>query len=361
MRTPARQQEAGIALIIVMITITFLSILAAVFAFNMKVETKLAQNANSEEELTWLGRSGVEYAKWILAQQLATACEPYDGLNQKWAGGPGGICASNSPLADISLQNYPLGDGTFSVTIKDLERKVNINIADQTMLEQALRIVGADPGNFTTIVSSILDWIDSDSLTHIDGAESDYYLGLDPPYSAKNKPLDDLSELLLVKGVTPEIYWGSASTNHPSAAFQARVDRYGRPLGPVSYPAGLADLFTPISAGRININTASAEVLRMIRGVDDNLAEAIVAARGGEDDGSGQTGPFRSLAAQYLWARVPGLNLEAAREIAGVCDVRSRTFEVQVDAEVGGYKRQFIAIVGRNSPSDVQTLSFYWK
>ena len=28
----------------------------------MKVETRLAQNANSEEQLLWLGRSGVERA-----------------------------------------------------------------------------------------------------------------------------------------------------------------------------------------------------------------------------------------------------------------------------------------------------------
>ena len=36
--------------------------LAAVFAYSMKVETKLAQNAKSEEQLLWLGRSGVEFA-----------------------------------------------------------------------------------------------------------------------------------------------------------------------------------------------------------------------------------------------------------------------------------------------------------
>jgi hypothetical protein len=41
--------------------------------------------------------------------------------------------------------------------------------------------------------------------------------------------------------------------------------------------------------------------------------------------------------------------------------VRSRTFEVQVDASVGGYQRTFYAIVGRNSPRDLPVLSFYWK
>jgi hypothetical protein len=34
---------------------------------------------------------------------------------------------------------------------------------------------------------------------------------------------------------------------------------------------------------------------------------------------------------------------------------------VTIDAESGGYKRQFTAILGRASPRDVQVLTFYWK
>ena len=70
MRTDAQQNRTGIALIIVMISITVLSILAGTFAYSMKVETKLAMNANSETELTWLGLSGVEFARYVLAQSL---------------------------------------------------------------------------------------------------------------------------------------------------------------------------------------------------------------------------------------------------------------------------------------------------
>src|SRR5262249_55724197 len=93
--------QDGIALIIVLISIFVLSIVAGGFAYSMKVETKLARNANSETELLWLGRSGVEYCKWILAQQLNIPTEPYDALNQVWAGGQGGIGTSNSPLANV--------------------------------------------------------------------------------------------------------------------------------------------------------------------------------------------------------------------------------------------------------------------
>ena len=203
MRTAAPQNQTGIALIIVMISITVLSILAAGFAYSMKVETKLAMNANSETELTWLGLSGVELARYVLAQSLKC---PYDSLNQKWAGGPGSDCETNGSLGGITLENHELGNGKFSVKITDLERKVNINGADEAMLEQGLRLVGVDAGDFSAIGGSILDWIDADNNIHIGGTESDYYQSLEPPYYAKNKPIDDLSKLLLIRGITPDIY-----------------------------------------------------------------------------------------------------------------------------------------------------------
>jgi len=60
-------------------------------------------------------------------------------------------------------------------------------------------------------------------------------------------------------------------------------------------------------------------------------------------------------------SRIPNLPLQMVGQIGQFCDVRSRTFQVQVDAEVGGYRRTFFAILGRNNPRDVQVLSFYWK
>ena len=366
MKIVVRNSCHGIALIIVMVSILVLAALAGGFAYSMKVETKLARNATYETELEWLGRSGVEYARWGLAEQLKIGAEPYDGLNQKWAGGPGGVGTSNSPLADISLyEPVTLGNGKFTITeITDCERKFNINLADQFILDRALVSMGVDAGDTAGIVGSILDWIDRDNMTHLSGTESDYYQGFNPPYVAKNGPIDDLSEMLLIKGVTPEVFWGPACTNHSLAAFQAKSGRFGFGFQtqPVSYPAGLMDIFAPLSSGRVNLNTASAETLQLIPGVDNNVAQAIVGARveGYVQDGS-VGGPFLNVAPNYLWSRVPGLGLEVARQIQRYCDVRSKTFEVHVEAEVSGYKRQFIAILGRNNPRDVQVLSFYWR
>jgi hypothetical protein len=132
------------------------------------------------------------------------------------------------------------------------------------------------------------------------------------------------------------------------------------PSEALSFPVGLVDLFTPLSDGRININTASAEVLQLIPGVDALIAEAIVGGRSGEDDGSGLMGPYRNVRDVERSPQVPR---GFGNQLGQFCETRSRTFQVQVDADVGGYKRAFCAVLGRNpqNPRDVQILTFYWK
>lgn len=356
----ASSGRGGIALIIVMISIFVLSMLAGALAISMKVETRLAQHANNETELQWLGRSGVEYARWILALQLACPNEPYDALNQTWAGGSGGPCATNGALAEIQRE-VKLGRGSFTWKMTDMESKANINTAGEGMLQRALTLMGANAGETTPTVNAILDWIDRDDAERVEGAESDVYQRQKPPYEAKNGPVDDISELLMIRGIKdrPELYYGSAGFSNAPVLPSSRS--FAMPNQQPLLTAGLADLFTPISSGKININTASAEVLQLIPGVDSIIAQGIVAARAGENDGSGTTGPFLNVTPQYLWTRIPGLNLEIGRAIGQFCDVRSRTFQVEVTAQVGLSKRTFYAIVVRNNPRDLQVVNFYWK
>lgn len=359
MKIRRNTKPGGIALIIVMIAVTVLAVLAAGFAYSMKVESKLARNSNSETELEWLGRSGVEYARWILAEQMKISQEPYDAPNQVWAGGIGGIGTTNSPLMYVEKE-VKLGNGSFTWKIEDLERKANINTANEILLNQALMLMSVDAGDMTAITGCILDWIDPDDSTHVQGAESEYYESQTPAYSAKNGPIDDITELLMIKGMSPDLFWGITASNHPPPSFQAKQNRMGR-LGfapPPEFNAGLVDLFTPLSSGRININTASAEVLQLIPGVDAMVAQAIVGGRAGEDDGTGLTGPYRSV---DQVRRVPEVTIDAARMLPQFCDVRSRTFQVTIEAQIAGYKRQYVAILARNNPRDIQVLSFSWK
>jgi general secretion pathway protein K len=264
-----------------MISIFVLSMLAGGFAYSMKVETKLARNANAEAELEWLGRSGVEYARWVLANSLLNPMEQHDSLDQPWSTGSGWLGPTNAPIAEV--QNpVTLGGGSFTWSIIDLERRFNINSPEpvlQQVVPQALTQMGVDAGEATPIVNSILDWIDVDDQPRVEGAETDYYRNLSPPYTAKNGPLDDISELLLVKGVTPEIYYGIAATNYQPSFFDHQRTRFGQPAAMAGSTLGFKDLFTPLSDGKINLNTATNEVLQLIPGVDAQMAEAIVAGR----------------------------------------------------------------------------------
>ena len=359
MKISTNNRRQGIALIIVMVTVFVLSALVGAFAYSMKIETKLARNANSETELEWIGRSGVELAKYILALQMSVPNEPYDSLNQIWAGGPGSMNTSNSPLANISLSDHHLGNGTYSIKITDLERKLNINAAANSpeILGQAFILIGVDAGEYPQIVACIQDWIDADDDPHIGGAESSYYQGLTPAYNSKNGPIDDLSEMLLIKGITPEMYWGSGTTNTPATSSPQPQNPFSPP-GQQTYSAGLVDLFTPISSGRININTASETTLQLIPGIDANMAQTIIQLRSGTG-GDGEPTPIGGAGGSVLDALTTATgSRQAAQQMARFFDVRSQTFEVEVDAEVGGYKRTFVAIVARNNAQDIQTLTF---
>ena len=80
----------GIAILIVLSVILVLAVLAGGFAYSMRVEMRLARNSNYDAQSEWLGRSGVELARYVLSQQSKVPNQGgYEALNQKWAGGLG--------------------------------------------------------------------------------------------------------------------------------------------------------------------------------------------------------------------------------------------------------------------------------
>ena len=178
---------------------------------------------------------------------------------------------------------------------------------------------------------------------------------------AKNGPIDDISELLLIRGVTEEMYWGPMGRERANREFESPG------FGPATLvesagAVGLVDLFAPISAGTLNINTAPAGALQLIPGVDPSLAQSIVATRAGLDgvEGTEDDVPFRTPGELI---NVPGMIPQFIQGLQGVLAVRSMTFEVVVEARIGEYKRRYVALLRRNAsnPRDVQALYFHWK
>ncbi len=88
-----------------MITVIALTTLVASFAISMNTEVRLARNADYDVELEWLGRSGVELAKFALANKCPEQ-RNIDALNQFWAGGTS-MCSNEIP--QISLKDVTVG------------------------------------------------------------------------------------------------------------------------------------------------------------------------------------------------------------------------------------------------------------
>jgi type II secretory pathway component PulK len=300
----------------------------------------------------------MELCKWILATEANVPGKPYDSLDDYWAGGSGGPSETNSPLANIPKDHYPIGDGFVDWKIIDEERYININTINPTLLNGVLTAMGVAANDQPTVSDSILDWVQQGDNPRLSGAKNSYYMSLNPPYYCKEAPMDDIGELLLVKGVTTEMFTGQSPAG---AKTSAAPKGFGfSPFENNGYAFGLRDVFTPYSDGRININTADANVLQCIPGVDPSTADAIIKARtsadgGGLDAGADGSGPFKSVGE----VQRAGVSPQATQSIGQYCDVRSHTFKVIITAHYLTDSQTYIGVLWRNSPNDIRLVQFY--
>jgi general secretion pathway protein K len=320
--------RSGVALVIVLWVVLVLSLLISGFAFTMHVETQVASFARKELKAEMLARSGIEVARMqlILDQQSSTNAG-FDALNQDWA------------TNELLYVDHELGDGIFNVKVNDEEAKIPINRATDLQLKRLLGLLGVDPFDGDVIVDSILDWIDADDLTKLNGAESDYYQSLSPPYSAKNAPLDRVEELLLVRGVTPELYHGLPTKD-----------------GGEAHPS-FPELFTTMSSGRVNVNTASAIVLQALLNIDDQQVETIMSRRNGPDGipGTEDDVPFRTI--DEFFSSIGNLDQATRQQAQALVAVTSTFFTVKSTGEVGGVKRTLITTVRRDG-TNIQAVAW---
>jgi len=345
----ATHKSPGFATIIALVAVTVLTILAGAFAYSMKVETRLAANTNDDEQFYWIGRGGVERACWWLALE---GNAPYTSKLQYWAGGPGdGPAETNGPaaiLAGESLNNFPIGEGTVSISMTEQESKVNINTADGPLIQQALTAQGADANQISEVADSILDWREPGETARPAGAKSDYYLGQVPSYNCKCAPIDNLDELMLIKGVTRGMYYGGTDGNGGTPSPQHQMGFGHAPGQEVNYAFGLHDVFTPFGAGKINLLTADSRVLQLIPGMTTSSAQALETARDSDP-------PLRNV--QQLLSAA-GIDPQAMGQIQNYVDIRGNTYEVKATATIGSISHEYTAIVIRDG-QNMRVVSFY--
>lgn len=247
-RRQGRQvQERGLALIMVLWVLTVLSVLALSFAFMARTEVASTISFRDGLERKFLAEAAIERCIMELYYRRANK-------NQINA-------VEGSEIIRVDGRRYEeeLGDGKYFFAITDESGKININAltdANGVILNNLIVNLGYSSETANIIVDSILDWKDADNLHRLNGAEDAYYESLTVPYKAKNDKFDTLEELLLVRGVTPDILFGGP----------------GRP--------GLINFLTVYSKGRtINLNAAAPEVIGALPNVTSSMAERIVEFR----------------------------------------------------------------------------------
>ena len=231
----------GVVLVLVLVVVALLALACFTFSELMLTERKAADLAARRAKARAIADSGVEMARLFLSQEESLQLEAggcYDNQQQfrgvivssDEQGGNLGrftIVAPSADYAAIDGPRYGLEDESNRLNLNTLFSvgKKEPDTPDQAAMLNTFLGIQPDttdmsdtsgerdvlmglPGMTEDIADAILDWIDPDDEPRQFGAEADYYASLASPYAPKNGPLETVEELLLVRGVTPELLLG---------------------------------------------------------------------------------------------------------------------------------------------------------
>jgi general secretion pathway protein K len=259
---PIKTNRNGFVVILALCMVSTLEVLLLVFNHKALADLRTADNFRNSEQALNCARAGLNI---VIAAVRNTA-----DVN------------TNRTLSNLfsGENSFDIGDGKCSVTVVEENGKLNINLLkdnsgnpDRSRIEQLLRLIDLTNQEHAglhigyAMVPSIIDWTDGDDeITYLPfikyenlGAESTYYNKLKPSYECKNAPFNTTEELLLIKGVTPQIY------------------------------DCIRDYITVYGKGEININCAPKRVLECLsEKMDPVLAQMIIDRR--------KIRPFESIA-----------------------------------------------------------------
>lgn len=259
------KSKNGSILIITLWTLSLLTIFTVSLGYNIACQLRLADHLQDRLKMYYLAKAGIERA---IIELEVDETPGYDSLNETWA--------NNEEF----FKEVPLGDGYITVSyqleervsesqsvkeseeitmfgIMDESSKININKVPAEILRVLLERIGeVERDEAIDIANAIIDWRDVDIITSPSGAEDKYYKDLELPYECKNGEFQVVEELLLVKGMSPEIF------------------------------SKIKDIITIYGEGKVNINTVSSTTLYRL-GLGEDLASRIIEFRQGSDSETG--------------------------------------------------------------------------
>ncbi|MHB8829788.1 MAG: type II secretion system minor pseudopilin [Syntrophales bacterium] len=293
--------QRGVALIVVILMLSIIVALTIQLNRDMRSEVYEAANLSGQAQLRYVAESALYAGEAVLLNDK----NQYDALTEDWA---------NTEMFSLRAAEY-FDNASFKLAIEDLGGRIQINLLvngnayNVPVREMLLRLLTGphfrlETGVAEEIMEAIKDWIDADSEVTGRGAEG----------AVKNATLDCIEELLMIKGVTRELFYGS--------------ERF----------YGLVNCLAVFGDGKININTAPGPVLRALsEQMTDEAVEALERRR--RDD-------KQSVAVPGWYKEVP--EVSALNIPEGSVKIKSDIFQIKAAGVQGRMTKQITAIVSRD-------------
>lgn len=299
-RQPVHNQN-GVALIV---TLTVMVVLVALsLALNQKMNAAFDASVNvyRQTTLSQMASSGIHSAMALLAKDRMES--KVDSVQEDWA--------APETIEEL-LEPVTFDDGAVTVVISDERSRIQVNALvelpgheyDTSQLHLWTRLTEFLVNQYdpledmepNELIDSLKDWIDSgddNTTTGLNGAESDHYKNLDPPYECRNAPLDHLGDLSRINGFPPVLF--SYEGDEEMLSISDLLTVHGVvPAGDHEYTFD----------GKININTADALVLAAVLPDGyESYAQDMVEYR----DDSDTEGYINDLSSLDWYKDIPGL------------------------------------------------------
>lgn len=344
----AHSKQSGVALITALIFTALVTTFAVSIAAQQQIDIRRTGNILSSDRGYVLALGVEDWARDVLKKDIVNATGPVvDHLGEDW---------------NVSLPAIQLEGATISGKLTDLQGRINVNAlvdangapvpAEIDRFKRLLDLLGLNED----LSDALVDWIDSNTQATIPfGAEDSYYLSLDPSYRTANAPMVSISELRLVQGFEQEVYETispfltalplsgvTAPANNGSGA-NSNNQQSGNNQGTGNQNVPNPAANSGVSA--ININTAPAEVLRVLTNppLSESDAETLIADRG--DEGYETQTDFLDH------PLIAGGNLTQGNAGTNGLSVTSEYFLIEGDAVLPDARTKLFSVVRRDNGS----------
>ncbi|HPO07185.1 MAG TPA: type II secretion system protein GspK [bacterium] len=383
-----REREQGVVLVLVLWVIVVLTTMTLTFTHETRLAAKMAGFQSDNFKADMIARAGLRQALILIREDLykdhadsidrgmVFRFDPtdrflYDAGNECWAHG--------GERRDDLYTDREFGGGYYRVSVRDEAGKLPLNgKVPPESFQRLLMALGWEEKEALVMAGAIQDWRDADDVPTENGergvrdtsTEAAFYNPrqstrdlerFGPEYLCKNSGFSTTDELLMVRGITPAVYFGEDTNNNGKLDPNERDGDKSPPLDnrDAFLQKGLRDYVT-VYSGAVNLNTAPFEVLYavlypLVADEAERMAQNIIKFRDGHDriPYTDDDQPFRTWdntdEDDIHFDKIDGMTPEFIQKLqqSDVATLRSDAFEVTVFGEFQDVQKGYRAIVNR--------------